>query len=76
MKFRFLIYFSFFLIRAYAQSNLVINPSFEIISSPVQTYGEISKATGWHSPVSTNSDLFSLFAPPPYVQQGKLVIAK
>jgi hypothetical protein len=67
MKFRFLIYFSFFLLRAYSQNNLVINPGFEIVSSPVQTYGELYKAIGWHSPVSTNSDLFSLFAPPPYV---------
>ena len=53
--------------RIYAQSNLVINPGFEIVSSIPSTYGEINKAIGWKSPNTVWSELCSELAIQPYV---------
>ena len=54
-------------INLYSQINLVVNPSFENVSSIPQLYGEIYKAIGWKSPNAEHPNLISTLALQPYV---------
>ena len=61
------IFISLFSFAAFAQLNLVPNPSFEKLSSKPKTVGELSKAAPWVSPTAGTADLFFKGAKDPLI---------